>query len=69
MFLGNRFGDFDGKKLRFTSIAGRCGDGLGGNLAVQRTNRHEGIYGRVARHFVDLVGGELNDLDLFGSDT
>src|ERR1035437_6390830 len=68
MPLGNHFGYIDGEKFWFTSIAGRCGDCVGGNLAAQRTNCHEGIYRRIARHFADLICAELNDLDLFGSD-
>ena len=67
MLLGNRFGHIDGKKFGFAPLAGGRGDGVGGNLAVQRPHRHERIDGRIAGHFVDLIGAELYHRDLVGS--
>ena len=68
MPLGDRFRDIDRQEFRLAAIAGRCCDGIGRDLAVQRTDRHEGIQRCIARHFADLIGTELNGLNLVGRD-
>ena len=39
-----------------------------GNVTQERTDRHERVDRLVARHFADLVSGELADRDLVGID-
>jgi len=67
MLLGNRLRYIDRKKLGFAALAGGRDDGLGGDLAVQRPDRHEGIDGGIAGHFADLIDGELHHRHLVGS--
>ena len=65
MLLRNRLGDVDRQESGFATFARRRRDGLGGDLAVQRANRHEGIEASVMRHFAELVDRELHDRDFF----
>ena len=61
---GDGFRCIDREKLRLASRPGRRGDGVGGDFAVERTDRHECIEGRVARQLLDLVRAKLRNRDL-----
>ncbi len=68
MLLGNRLRNLDREKFRFAPRGGGGADGVRGDLAVERTDRHERLDSRVARHLGDLVGAELRDRHLVGID-
>src|SRR4029079_487446 len=61
---GHGFRCFDCEKLRFASRPSRRGDGVRGDFAVEWTDRHKCIEGRIARQFTDLVRAKLRYRDL-----
>ena len=64
MLQGDGFRCLDREKLRLASRPGRRGDGVGGDFAIERTDRHECIKSRVARQLLDLVRAKLRFRDL-----
>jgi hypothetical protein len=68
VFLGDRLRHIDREKFGFTLGSRRRGNGVDGDLAVQRAHGHERIEGRIAGHLGDLIGAELGDRHLFGID-
>ena len=64
MLLRDRLGDVDRQEFRFAALARGGGDGFRGDLAVERSHRHEGVDRRVMRHLADLVDRELGHRDL-----
>jgi hypothetical protein len=68
MLQGDRLRDVDREKFRLASGPRGGGNRIGGDLAVHRTDRQEGIEGLVVRHFFGLVGAELRNRDLVGRD-
>ncbi len=68
MLLGDHLRYFDRQKFWLTpGLGGQC-NGFSGDPAVQRTNSHIGVDGRVARQFGNLIRPELGDRHLFGID-
>ncbi len=67
MLQGNGIRCVDGEKLRLAPRPRGRGDGVGGDLAVERADRHECIEGRVACQLLGLVDSKLRDRDQVGS--
>ena len=65
----NGFGDVDRKKRRFAPETRGRDDGVQGDLALERSDRHERIDRGITHHLGDLVGIELRDGYFFGTDT
>jgi hypothetical protein len=61
---GDGFRCRDREKLRFASRPGRRGNGVKGDFAVERTDCHKCIEGRVARQLLNLVRTKLHYRDL-----
>src|SRR5665647_1695613 len=68
MSLRDYFRNFDRQKSWLAPGARARGDCVGGELAVERANRHDRIDCRIARHFGDLVRAKLRDRHLIGID-
>src|SRR3954467_8580360 len=64
MLQGDGFRCVDREKFRLPTRPGRRGDRVGGYLAVERTDRQEGVEARIARQLLELSGAELSDRDL-----
>ena len=64
----DRFRNVDRQEHRLTAHPRRGRDGLRGDLAVDRTDRHERVDRGVAHHLGGLVDAELHDRDLVGID-
>ncbi|WP_430383818.1 hypothetical protein, partial [Acinetobacter baumannii] len=64
MLLRDRFGNVDRQEFRFAARIGGCRDGVGGDLAVERTDRHEGVDRGIFRHLGDLARTKLADRHL-----
>ena len=64
----DRFRNVDRQEHRLAAQRAPCGDGVRGDLAVERADRHEGVDRGIAQHLGDLVDTELRDRDLVGVD-
>ncbi len=66
IFLRDGVGGIEGEERRFLAVARGCGDGVRGDLAVERADREEGVELFIL-HCVGKAGsGELHDLNAFG---
>ena len=64
MLQGDGFRCVDREKFRLATRSGGRGNRVGGYLAVERTDRHEGVEARVTRQLLELARAELSDRDL-----
>ena len=68
ILLRNRVRHVDGKEFGLAARSRRRCDRVGGDLALERTYRHEGVDRFILGHLADLVRRELADRDLVGID-